>query len=223
MGRRYTTLYDGWKEFSLEILDKVKKKRKLDRVTQILFLSMLSQNTEKLMEEKGCLHYERHHETTDRVQLETSIPIAKCSRADFLRKLKASDSREYRKLVRNSLNPEAGSHREHSYLKKMTCQRLRRKGYKVFDIDRKEEREKAIKKLRELNQGNLVAICMGRDRYPDLVAFKGKEPLIVEVASLKKQLVRQLNYDQMAGKTILVVPIPVEDLEIWGVSQLYNE
>ena len=216
-------LCDGWKEFSLEILNEVEKKRKLDRATQILFFSMLSQDTEKLMEKKGCLHYERHYETTDRVQRETSIPIAKCSRADFLRKLKTSDYREYRKLIRNSLNPGAGSHREHSYLKKITCQRLRQKGYKVFDIDRKEEREKAINKLRESNQGNLAAICMGRDRYPDLVAFKGKEPLIVEVASLKKQLVRQLNYDQMAGKTMLVVPIPVEDLEIWGVSQLYNE
>ena len=211
-------LHDGWREFSSQILNEVEKKGKLDRVQKPLFLTMLSQNTEKLMQEKGDLHYEK----ISHAYGESLIPSAKCSRADFLKRLKTSNPKEFKKLIEKSLDAEWYSHREHSYLQKITREKLEQKGYEVYNIDKKEERDKAIKKLRGFNQGYLSGVCQGTDRDPDLIAFKEREILIVEVASRKNRLVRQLSYDQMAGKTLLVLPISIEDVELWGVSQLHD-
>ena len=97
--------------------------------------------------------------------------------------------------------------------------------YEVCDMDEKEEREKAIDKLRELNLGYLVGICQPkkRDTRPDFVAFKDGKPLIIEVASRKSnRLVRQLEYDQMAGETLLVLPITIKNLKIWDLAKVYN-
>ncbi|MFQ5882983.1 MAG: hypothetical protein ACE5I9_11015 [Candidatus Methylomirabilales bacterium] len=104
-------------------------------------------------------------------------------------------------------------------LVKETRQKLREKGYEVYGGKTK----RAIEKLRSLHQSWLVAVCQGKDRYPDLIAFKGQEYLIVEVASSKTRLVRQLKYDQMGGKTLLILPIPIENLQIWGLHQLYGK
>jgi hypothetical protein len=55
------------------------------------------------------------------------------------------------------------------------------------------------------------------------VAFKDGKPLIIEVASRKSnRLVRQLEYDQMAGETLLVLPITIKNLKIWDLAKVYN-
>lgn len=117
------------------------------------------------------------------------------------------------------MNPEAYSQKEHRYLISQIKKRLQGDGYEVYGSKSK----KAIEKLRELNQGWLVGVCQGENRYPDLIAFKNGEFLIVEVASSKARVTRQLKYDQMAGETVFVLPIPTQKLKVWGISELYEE
>lgn len=194
---------NNWREISLQILNELEErlKRKLDKVERCSFLIMLSQNVERLMKERSYFG----------------------SKSEFVEGLRDSHPKEYRKLVRRSLNPEADSQKGHSFLKKRTRESLERKGYEVYDIDKKQERENAVKRLRAANEGYLVAICQqGKERYPDFVAFKGSECLVVEVTSRKNRVVRQLYYDQMAGKTLLVLPVPVNNLELWGPSQVFE-
>jgi len=211
-------LFENWPQTQSQVLQEVEKKRKLDEVERYEFSCLFQYNVFKLMEERGYLQWKpsRYEIPQGSVGL---IPIAKCSADSFVKNLKTSDPNAYRMLIRRSLNPEAYSQKEHRYLIRQTKERLQRDGYEVYGGKSK----KAIEKLRKLNQGWLVGVCQGKDRYPDLVAFKNSEFLIVEIASSKTRLVRQLEYDQMAGETVLVLPIPTEKLKVWGVSELYEE
>jgi len=201
------------------ILEEVEEKQKLDKVRRVEFCALLQYNIQKLMEEQGYLRWETSQYETPSGIGEMGTPIPKCSASEFVKRLKATDPKAYKKLIKQSLNPEWYSQKGHRYLVRKARQKLESTGYKVYGG----KSEKAIERLRKLNQGWLVGICQGKDRYPDLIAFRHAEVLIVEVASSKTKLVRQLNYDQMAGKTVLVLPIPIRNLKVWGISELYEE
>jgi len=214
-----TLLSKDWGQSASQVLHEVEKKRKLDKVERYEFLVLFRHNVEKLMAERGYLEWRITHDQTPQGTEETHLPIPKCSASDFVNRLKTKDPKAYKRLIAQSLNPDAYSQKGHQYLVEQTKLKLERHGYEVHGGRSK----KAIERLRELNQGQLVGICQGRDRNPDLIAFKNNEPLIVEAASRKTRVVRQLDYDQMAGNTVLVLPIPTGNLKVWGLSELYEE
>jgi len=192
-------LSKGWRQTALQILHEAEKEHKLDEVEKIDFLNSLKCNLLELMEKRGCLQ---------------------CSASGFVKKLKTTDPKAFKMLKKKSLNPEIYSQKGHKYLIGKAKEKFKQNGYEVYGGKSK----KALEKLRKLNGGWLVDICQGKDRYPDLIAFRNSEVLIVEVASWKTRLVRQLNnYDQMLRKTLLVLPVSTENLEIWGLSELYEE
>ena len=81
-------LYEGWKEFSSEILNEVEKKEKFsDDVEKKVFLVRLSSN---IMGEKDYLRWK----VTTEGGKSTSTPKAKCSMSDFLRDFK-------KKIIKN--------------------------------------------------------------------------------------------------------------------------
>ena len=201
----------------LKTLEEVKKKYKfVDEVHEGLFVSNLFMNTMKLMEEEGCLYWKTSHFKNSMGEGTSQTPKSKISENMFLKNLKNKEPKVYRKLIKESLNPETGSQKEHTYLIKVTRQKLEKKGYEVYGGRDK----KAVEKLRNLHGGYLVAVCQGKNRYPDLIAFKGEEHLFVEVASSKNRLIKQLIYNQMGGKTLLVSPVQIENLHLWGLYQL---
>lgn len=214
-------LRKGWKGRALKILqEKEVRRQKLDRLESNHFLLILFDNTCKLMEKKGLLHRRTVPYSTPQSVGKKEIPEAKVSAAEFLASLKSKESGEYTKLLRDSLSPGRGSQKQHKYLIETAKRKLEKQQYKVYGGKDPE----AIQRLRDLDQeGYLSTICSGERTYPDLLAFKGKDLLVIEVASYKNELVKKLHNYLLGAKTVLVIPISTDDLQVWGTKELFED
>lgn len=104
--------------------------------------------------------------------------------------------------------------REHRNLQEKAKEKLEREGYRVFDgLNTLAYREIESLAEKKLNFG-------GKESYPDLIAVKGKELLIIEIKPSTERFVRQLHHYQQAGKAILWLDIDTQDIELRGLQDL---
>lgn len=196
----------NWTEIIMEIL---REEKIYDEIEKVIYATSLSINADKL-----------YKDALEKGEISRSTSLA-----DYVKNMKQNNNNKYREIIKKAKNKVLGmyDYRQHNFLVEETRKKIQSEGYtEIYIIDKKEERNQAIEKLRKLSQGWLIGICQGEDTRPDLIAFKGEEFLIIEVASYKVRLAKQLYHFQMAGRTLLILPIPTEKLQVWGTSQLFS-
>jgi len=214
-------LRKDWKEIALKILqEKEVQRRKLDKIESGNFIRILFYKTCDLMKERGLLRWKVIRYTTPQGKGEEKLPEVKVSAAEFLAGLKSKEPGRYRKLLRDSLSLGRGSRKQHNYLIDRAQRKLEKERYKVYPGEDPE----GIQRLRDIDkEGYLTTICRGKRTYPDLLAFKGKDVLVIEVWSYKRELVKRLHNYLLGVKTVLVMPISTDDLKVWGTSELFED
>lgn len=111
-------------------------------------------------------------------------------------------------------------HNEHTFILKEVKSYLEKRGYKVYSLDKSKDRDKAIKYIRKLENGNLTAIFQPKIKgtRPDLLGIKGKNNILVDVLAKDNVVtkIRQYLMSRVNKVIISIPPIPrPQDLEIW--------
>ena len=80
--------------------------------------------------------------------------------------------------------------------------------------------------LLEQNEIRKIIENKGSQGNPDLIAQKNDEILLIEIVEPGKNsstLVNQMERFKRVGKTIIIFPINIENIEFWGVQQIEEQ